>query len=309
MHRMVAATEHQGAGACERWVIDPVRGLVVSRPAALMGILNATPDSFSDGGRHLGVADAVAAGVAMVRAGAAWLDVGGESSRPGAEVVAAQEEAARVVPVISALRGAGVTVPISVDTTKAVVAEAALAAGASAINDIAAGSDPAMFPLVAAQGCALVLMHMQGTPRSMQVAPTYGDVVDEVIAFLAQRLRAAVAMGVAESAILLDPGIGFGKTLDHNLALLRALPRMNQVLGRPLVLGVSRKSFLASVSGSTLPASDRDAASHVVHALIAGECALLRVHDVAGAHAALRLRNALAGSDLVVDDAGGAHAS
>ncbi|HEX3135006.1 MAG TPA: dihydropteroate synthase [Planctomycetota bacterium] len=284
-------------------MIDPARGIVVSRPAALMGILNATPDSFSDGGRHLGADAAVAAGVAMVRDGAAWLDVGGESSRPGADAVSVVEECTRVVPVISALRAAGVTIPISIDTTKPVVAEAALAAGASAVNDITAGGDPAMFPLVAAHGCPLVLMHMQGTPRTMQAAPTYGDVVDEVIAYLEVRLRTAVAVGVAESAILLDPGIGFGKTFEHNLALLRALPRMNQTLGRPLVLGISRKAFLASVSGSPLPAAERDAASHVVHALIAGECALLRVHDVSGAQAALRLRNAVQAGDL-----GGAHA-
>ena len=142
-----------------------------------------------------------------------------------------------------------------------------------------------------------------GTPRTMQAAPAYGEVVDEVIAYLEQRLRAAVAAGVAESAILFDPGIGFGKTQEHNLALLRALPRMNRTLGRPLVIGVSRKAFLASVGGSPLPAQERDAASHVVHALIAGECALLRVHDVAGAQAALRLRNA-----VQLDDLGGAYA-
>jgi dihydropteroate synthase len=301
MHRMVAAVGHQGAR--DRWVLDSARGIVVGRPAGLMGILNTTPDSFSDGGRHLGTDAAVAAGVAMVRDGAGWLDVGGESSRPGAEAVSAAEEGARVVPVISALRRAGVTVPISIDTTKAVVAEAALAAGASAVNDITAGGDPAMFPLVAAHGCPLVLMHMQGTPRTMQISPAYDDVVDEVIAYLEQRLRSAVSAGVAESAILLDPGIGFGKTLEHNLALLRALPRLNQTLGRPLVLGVSRKSFLASVSGSPLSAQERDPASHVVHAMIAGECALLRVHDVAGACAALRLRNV-----LQPDDLGGAHA-
>ncbi len=298
---MVAAVGHQGVH--DRWVIDPARGIVVSRPAALMGILNATPDSFSDGGRHLDVNVAVVAGVAMVRDGAAWLDVGGESSRPGAEAVSAVEECARVVPVISALRAAGITVPISIDTTKSEVAEAALTAGANVVNDISAGGDPAMFQLVATHGCPLVLMHMQGTPRTMQAAPTYGEVVDEVIAYLEQRLRAAVAAGVAESAILLDPGIGFGKTQEHNLALLRALPRMNQMLGRPLVLGVSRKAFIASVSGSTLPAQQRDAVSHVVHALIAGECALLRVHDVAGAQAALRLRNA-----VQLDDLGGAYA-
>ena len=309
MHRMVAAVEHQNAGACDRWVIDPARGLVVARPAALMGILNTTPDSFSDGGRHLGVTAAVAAGVAMVQAGAEWLDIGGESSRPGAEPVTAVEETARVVPVIRALRAAGVSVPLSIDTTKAVVAKAALDAGASAVNDISAGGDPQMFPLVAAHGCPLVLMHMQGTPRTMQVAPTYGDVVAEVIAHLAERMRAAVAAGVAESAMLLDPGIGFGKSRDHNLTLLRALPRMNRELGRPLVLGISRKSFLTGVTGEALPAQERDAASHVVHALIAGECALLRVHDVAGAHAALRLRNAVTPDDLTGDREGGIHAS
>jgi dihydropteroate synthase len=304
MHRMMAAVRHQDAGVCARWVVDPARGLVVARPAAVMGILNATPDSFSDGGRHLGVAAAVAAGVAMVRDGAAWLDVGGESSRPGAEPVTVAEECGRVLPVISALRAAGVAVPISIDTTKAEVAEAALAVGASAVNDISAGGDPRMFPVVAAHGCPLVLMHMQGTPRTMQVAPTYGDVVEDVISYLEGRIRAAVAAGVDEAALLLDPGIGFGKSRDHNLALLRALPRMNHVLGRPLVLGVSRKSFLARVAGRDLPASERDAASHVVHALIAGACALLRVHDVAGARAALDLRNALEPGDL-----GGSHAS
>jgi dihydropteroate synthase len=301
---MVAAVEHQNAGACERWVIDPARGIVVARPAAVMGILNATPDSFSDGGRHLGVDAAVAAGVAMVRDGAAWLDVGGESSRPGAESVTATEEGARVLPVIAALRAAGVAVPISIDTTKASVAAAALAAGASAINDITAGGDPQMFAVVAAHRCPLILMHMQGTPRTMQMAPTYGEVAEDVIAYLSGRMRAAIAAGVAESALLLDPGIGFGKTREHNLALLRALPRMNRELGRPLVLGVSRKSFLAGVSGRDLPAHERDAASHVVHALIAGDCALLRVHDVAGAQAALKLRNALNDDGL-----GGSHAS
>ncbi|MBA3700510.1 MAG: dihydropteroate synthase [Planctomycetes bacterium] len=306
---MVAVVEHQDAGTRDRWVIDPARGLVVARPAALMGILNATPDSFSDGGRHLGVAAAVAAGVAMVRDGAAWLDVGGESSRPGAEPVTAAEETARVVPVISALRAAGVSVPISVDTTKASVAEAALAAGASAINDITAGGDPQMFFVVAAHRCPVILMHMQGTPRSMQVAPTYGDVVEDVISYLGERMRAAIAAGIAESALLLDPGIGFGKTREHNLALLRALPRLNRELGRPLVLGISRKSFLTAVTGDSLPAHERDAASHVVHALIAGDCALLRVHDVAGARAALTLRNALSADVLAGVQEGGPHAS
>ena len=301
---MVAGVGHLVEGMPNRWVIDPVRGLVVSRPAAVMGILNATPDSFSDGGRHLGIDAAVKAGVAMVRDGAAWLDVGGESSRPGAGTVAEADEIARVVPVISALRAAGVGVPISIDTTKATVASAALASGAHAVNDISAGGDPQMFAVVAAHRCPLVLMHMQGTPRTMQVAPRYEDVVAEVIAYLAGRMRAASAAGVAESTLLLDPGIGFGKSQEHNLALLRALPRMNRELGRPLVLGISRKSFLAAVAGVELPPAQRDAASHVVHGLIAGDCALLRVHDVAGARAALKLRNAVHGDDL-----GGDHAS
>lgn len=305
---MVAAVEHQNVSADNRWVVDPVRGFVVSRPAALMGILNATPDSFSDGGLHLGVDAAVATGVTMVRDGAAWLDVGGESSRPGAEPVTEAEETARVVPVIRALRAAGVAVPISIDTTKATVAEAALAAGASAVNDISAGGDPRMLAVVAAHRCPLVLMHMQGTPRTMQVAPSYGDVVGEVIAHLRERMHAAVRAGIAESALLLDPGIGFGKTREHNLALLRSLPRMNRELGRPLVVGVSRKSFLGAITGESLPADRRDATSHVVHALIAGGCALLRVHDVAGARAALALRNALTDGDRAGREGGG-HAS
>ncbi len=298
MDPVVAHVKHDGIGnereaqVC-RWVIDPVRGLVVSRPAALMGILNVTPDSFSDGGRHLAVAAAVAAGLAMVAAGAAWLDVGGESSRPGAQEVSLADECARVVPVIAALRAAGITVPISVDTTKASVAEAALRAGASAVNDISAGGDPAMFPLLAAQGCPVVLMHMQGDPRTMQVAPHYHAVVAEVCAVLARRMEQALAAGVSEDAILLDPGIGFGKTLEHNRVLLRALPHLNATFGRPLLLGVSRKSFISGLLGRGVPVGERDAASHVLHALIAGECALLRVHDVIGARDALALARAL----------------
>jgi dihydropteroate synthase len=208
-----------------------------------------------------------------------------------------------VVPVISALRSAGITVPISIDTTKAVVAAAALAAGASAINDISAGRDPQMFAVAATQRCPLILMHMQGTPRTMQLAPTYGAVVDEVIAELGQRMRAAITAGVAESALLIDPGIGFGKTAEHNLALLRALPRLRAAFKRPLVVGTSRKSLLATLAGRPLPMAERDALSQVLHAEIADDCALLRVHDVAGAQAALRVRNALKTGDL-----GGAYA-
>ena len=276
-----------------RWNIDPARRLVVSRPAGLMGILNVTPDSFSDGGLHLTVDAAATAGIAMIRDGATWLDVGGESSRPGAEPVSSAVECQRVVPVIAALRAAGIIAPISIDTTKADVAEAALAAGASAVNDISAGSDPAMFPLIASQVCPVVLMHMQGTPRTMQVAPTYADVVDDVCASIERQLSKALAAGIAESAIMLDPGIGFGKTVEHNLTLLRALPRLHATFARPLVVGVSRKSFISVLIGQPLSALPRDAASHILHALIAEHCALLRVHDVAGARGALTLAQAV----------------
>ena len=304
METMVATVGHREVqDNVMRWVIDPVRRLVVSRPAGLMGILNVTPDSFSDGGLHQTVDAAVTAGIAMIRDGAAWLDVGGESSRPGAEPVSSAIECQRVVPVIAALRAAGITAPISIDTTKAEVAEAALAAGASAVNDISAGGDPAMFQIIASHACPVVLMHMQGTPRTMQVAPIYTDVVDDVCASLERQLTKALAVGIAESAIMLDPGIGFGKTLEHNLALLRALPRLHATFARPLVVGVSRKSLLSTIVGRPLAASQRDATSHILHALIAEHCALLRVHDVAGARDALTLAQALRESA-----GGGAHA-
>jgi dihydropteroate synthase len=266
------------------------------RPAlpALMGILNATPDSFSDGGRHDDPQQAVAAGLAMVAAGAAWLDVGGESTRPGAAPVPADEQIRRVVPVIRGLRAANVAARLSVDTTAPVVAEAALAAGAEAVNDVAAGSAPGMLPLIARRGCTLFLMHMQGSPATMQHAPQYRDVVDEVGGFLAGRVAAAVAAGVDRRLIWCDPGIGFGKTVAHNLALLKALPELAGRTGCPLLVGLSRKAFLATAAGQPgLPAAARDSLSHLVHARIARQCAMLRVHDVAGAAAALRLADAL----------------
>ena len=262
-----------------------------ARPsAALMGILNCTPDSFSDGGRLATVESAVAAGMRMVEEGAAWLDVGGESSRPGAEPVSADEEAGRVVPVIRGLRAAGATAPISIDTAKAAVARAALDAGATAINDITAGGDPAMLPLAAERGCRLVLMHMQGTPRTMQRDPKYSDLTAEIADFLERRIAAAEAAGVRRERILADPGIGFGKTVAHNLALLRALPQLGARLDLPLVVGISRKRFLATLAGAPYPADDR--LGHALHALVAPWCALLRVHDVAGTMAALRAAGA-----------------
>lgn len=252
---------------------------------ALMGILNVTPDSFSDGGRYQDLAAAVAAAERMIADGATWIDVGGESTRPGANPVDAATEAARVLPVVRALaaRGPG---RISIDTRTAAVAGAALDAGATLVNDVSAGADPAMLPLVASRGCGIVLMHMQGEPRTMQQAPRYQDVVDEVCVFLESRLRAATAAGVREDAILLDPGIGFGKTTAHNLALIRALPDLGRRLGRPLVVGLSRKRFLGRLAGIGDPAA-RDGLGHILHGLIAPWCALLRVHDVAGARAAL----------------------
>jgi dihydropteroate synthase len=281
-------------GMSRRWILDAQRGIAVAEPAGVMGILNATPDSFSDGGRNLDPAVAVAAGIAMVAAGADWLDLGGESTRPGAVEVDAEEERRRVLPVIAGLRAAGVRGPISVDTSKGAVAAAALAAGADAVNDVSGGRDPLLLEVAAGARCPLVLMHLQGTPGMMQVAPRYADVVAEVEAALAASLSSAVARGVAESSVLLDPGIGFGKTTAHNLALLGALPRLCAALGRPLLVGISRKSLIAAVGGLAEEPARRDGPGHALHALLAARCALLRVHDVAGTRAALRLTAALA---------------
>ena len=253
---------------------------------AIMAILNCTPDSFSDGDASMNSAAAIAKGRQLVADGAQWLDIGGESSRPGAQSISSVDECARVIPVITALRLAGVTVPISIDTTKATVAQAALAAGATAINDITAGADPRMFAVAAAADCDLILMHMSGTPQTMQQAPKYHDVVGEIRNFLALRASAAVAGGVSRARLYADPGIGFGKTVAHNLAVLRALPTLGADLGLPLVVGLSRKRFLSATAGTPYPADD--CLGHPLHALIAPWCALLRVHDVAGTVRALR---------------------
>jgi dihydropteroate synthase len=293
---MVDVTD--GVSATRTWTVAAHPLITVRRPAGIMGIINTTPDSFSDGGTLLDPGAAAAAGARMVDEGASWLDVGGESSRPGAIPIDDGEEMRRVVPAIRALRAQGITVPISIDTCKVTVARAALDAGATAVNDISAGADAAMFPLVAERRCPVILMHMQGRPATMQSAPRYQDAVAEVADYLAGRLEAAIRAGVAEQAVLLDPGIGFGKRTGHNLALLRALGALEARLGRPLVVGVSRKSFLGELMAAQaggrapLPAA-RDAASHVLHGLLAGSCALLRVHDVAGAATAVHLAAAL----------------
>jgi dihydropteroate synthase len=265
-------------------------------PCGVMGIVNVTPDSFSDGGAFTDVSTACAHGLEQAQAGAEWVDVGGESTRPGADAVHAAEESARVVPVIQALAGSLPSeVGISVDTAKGAVAAQALAAGATMVNDVAGGADPVLLEAVAAADAALCLMHMQGTPRTMQASPSYGDVVAEVIDFLGERVERAVAAGCRREHILVDPGIGFGKTLEHNLALLRSLARIRREVGRPVLVGLSRKSFLPRLLGREVAMSERDALSHCCHALLAGDCRLLRVHDVGGARDALLLARALGG--------------
>lgn len=263
------------------------------RPGVIVGVVNMTPDSFSDGGRYLDHDAAVAHGLELAAAGADVVDVGGESTRPGAGPVRADEERRRVVAVIRDLaRASGV--PVSVDTRKAAVAEAALDAGASVVNDVSAGlHDPAMLPLVAAAGSGYVAMHMKGTPADMQDDPRYDDVVAEVGAFLAGRVDAAVAAGVARPAILADPGIGFGKTVAHNLALLARLDVLAERSGARILVGTSRKAFLGRIAGAPDP-SDRDDATlaTVVWALDRGAAAV-RVHSVAGAATAAALLGAL----------------
>jgi len=256
-----------------------VRGQVLDNSAhtLVMGVLNVTPDSFSDGGRHANAGAAVACGLEMTAEGADLVDVGGESTRPGAAPVGAEEELRRVIPVVRDLAAAGVAV--SIDTLKAEVAAAALEAGAVVVNDISALGDPAMAGVVAAAGAGLVLLHMQGTPATMQDNPLYEDVVDEVARYLADRAAAAEAAGVDPACLCLDPGIGFGKALEHNLALLRGIPDL-VTLGYPVLVGASRKRFLAGILGSVPPA-ERDVASAAAHVLaIAGGAAAVRVHNV-----------------------------
>jgi dihydropteroate synthase len=257
-----------------------------------MGVVNVTPDSFSDGGLYLDPGAALAHGEELAGAGAEILDVGGESTRPGAEPVAEAEELARVVPVVEGLAGGGAA--ISIDTSKAAVAAAALDAGAEIVNDVTAlRGDPEMAELCADRGATVVLMHMLGTPRTMQDEPRYDDVVDDVKAFLADRVDAATASGVAEERIWLDPGIGFGKAAAHNLELLRRLGEL-RALGRPLVVGTSRKSFIGKVDGSA--AGERlggTIASSVLAAAAGAE--VLRVHDVAELGQAVAVADAILG--------------
>ncbi len=254
-----------------------------------MGVVNVTPDSFSDGGRYLDAQAAISHGEELARDGAEILDVGGESTRPGAEPVEEAEELHRVVPVIEALAGRGA---VSIDTSKAAVAAAAIEAGARIVNDVTAlRGDPEMAALCAERGVGVVLMHMPGNPRTMQDDPSYDDVVDDIKAFLVARVEAVLAAGVVEERIWLDPGIGFGKTLEHNLELLRRLGELRE-LGRPLVIGASRKSFIGAVDGSAVDA--RVGGSLAAAVLAAAEGAdVLRVHDVAATAQALAIAAAV----------------
>lgn len=267
------------------------RSLDLADRGQIMGILNVTPDSFSDGGRHHRPRAALARARAMIAEGAGIIDVGGESTRPGAAPVAADEEAARVLPVIEALR-AEWDGPISIDTMKAEVARAALEAGADIVNDVTGLRDPAMVALAAETACGVVVMHMRGEPRTMQADPRYDDVVAEVRAFFDSRLAALTAAGIDPEAIVFDPGIGFGKTLEHNLALLRGLCAL-QTAGRPLVIGLSRKSFIGRLLDSPDPAA-RDWPTAALTAWTRESGARIhRVHDVRPNADALRMVEAI----------------
>jgi len=262
-----------------------------TRRTLIMGIVNVTPDSFYDGGRRFDAGQAVAHGLAMAASGADIVDIGGESSRPGAEPVSADDELARVIPVIESLRKQS-AVPISIDTYKAQVARAALYAGADIVNDISAlRFDSAMTSVIAEEKVPVVLMHMQGTPRTMQAEPRYQDVVREVRDFLAAQLYEALDAGVAPQAIVIDPGIGFGKNLEHNLQLLRGLPAL-AVLGQPLLVGVSRKAFIGKILKLEADQRLEGSLAAAVAAVLAG-ANILRVHDVAESAKAARMADAI----------------
>lgn len=256
-----------------------------------MGILNVTPDSFSDGGLFFDGETAVQRGLAMLAEGAVVVDVGGESTRPGAAPVPAAEEAARVVPVIAALAQKAPQALLSVDTYKPEVAAQALACGAHMVNDVTAGRDPRMLETVAAAGAAIVLMHMRGTPQTMQQDTHYTHVVAEVAEFLAARAEAALAAGIPKEHVFLDPGIGFGKDVNGNLALLQALPDL-AALGFPLLLGVSRKSFIGHLTGASVHERLPGSLAALLPALSCPEV-VVRVHDVAATRQFLEVARAV----------------
>jgi dihydropteroate synthase len=275
-----------------------IGGLSMSAPR-VMGILNATPDSFSDGGLHAAAHDAVRAGQAMRDAGVDLLDVGGESTRPGAETVAIDTEIARVVPVIAGLRSAGVKTLISVDTRKAAVAQAAVGAGAGLINDVSGFTyDAALSPLAAQQDVPVCVMHALGDPATMQVDPQYDNVLLDVYDFLEQQIDMLVASGVARNRIIADPGIGFGKTLEHNLTVLSSLSLFHS-LGVPVLLGASRKRFIGTISRTTQADARMAGSLGVALAALSHGVQILRVHDVPQTVQAIALwRSAMAGRQV-----------
>ena len=257
-----------------------------------MGVINVTPDSFSDGGVHLRVEPAVTSAWGMLDAGAAIVDVGGESTRPGSEGIDAEEELRRIEPVVADLTGA----PVSIDTSKARVAKRALELGAELVNDVTAlRGDPELAGVVADAGCYLSLMHMQGEPRTMQENPTYDDVVSDVKRFLEERLAFAVDAGVREELVCLDPGIGFGKTVEHNCRLLRRLDAL-VALGYPVLVGVSRKSFLGRLLGGRDVEGRLFGTAAAVALAVAGGARLVRVHDVAAIHDVVVVTEAVLGA-------------
>ena len=257
-----------------------------AEPFRIMGVVNVTPDSFSDGGQYLDRGAAIAHGLELEAEGAAILDVGGESTRPGAASVPEDEELCRVIPVIEGLLASGCQAQISIDTSKSGVAARALAVGAALVNDVTAfRGDPEIAAVVAEADAECCLMHMLGTPRTMQDDPRYDDVVGDVKAFLEERMGFAIAHGIAEERIMLDPGIGFGKTVEHNLELVRRLGELVE-LGRPVVIGTSRKSFLGKITGREV--DDRVAATVATNVLAYERGArVFRVHDVAPVRDAL----------------------
>jgi dihydropteroate synthase len=261
------------------------------RRTLLIGIINVTPDSFYDGGKRLDPDKAVADGIGLVEAGADVIDIGGESTRPGARAVSVEEELQRVLPVIRGLRQ-NVNVPISIDTYKAQVAQAALSEGADIVNDISAlRFDPQMAVLVAAEKVPVVIMHMQGTPQTMQAEPCYNNVLREVQDFLTTQVHFAIEAGVERGNIIIDPGIGFGKTLDHNLTLLRGLPVLAS-MGQPLLLGASRKTFIGKILGVE-PEQRLEGSLAAAIAAVFGGAHILRVHDVKETRKAIRVADAI----------------
>lgn len=266
-------------GSSEQWFVAKGHKIDCRTRPLIMGVVNVTADSFYDGGRYLIHERAVAHAMELIAQGADLIDIGGESTRPGSHAVGEQDELDRVLPVVGEL-ASRVSVPISVDTTKSRVAQCVLDHGASIINDVSAmRQDPAMASVIARSGAAVVLMHMQGTPQTMQVAPSYSNVIGEVVQFLEDRIQAALSAGIARTNIMLDPGFGFGKLVSHNLELLRGLSSL-LILNRPLLVGLSRKAFIGTIVEKTVEHREWGTAAAVALAVDRG-ARIVRVHDVA----------------------------